>query len=218
VTAEAFAQRVGARRGPRGWIARCPAHDDRGPSLSIATGADGRVLLKCFAGCDAERIAAALGLRLSDLFEQDRRAKSSPQRARREPTPTEIKAELLREAWAFRERHGIAPTDNLLCAEKNQIRHIVSVRLGITLEPLVRPLWEGSYGGRERDPLWAAAFCRAWADLWFERGWPKPPYELADRAQQRRQLRPAIRIRIEERAAQIMSALAAAERAIDRSA
>ena len=56
---------------PRGdnWQARCPAHEDHQPSLSIREGDDGRVLLKCFAGCPVEAIVAALGLTLADLFE-----------------------------------------------------------------------------------------------------------------------------------------------------
>ncbi len=51
-----------------GWIARCPAHNDKHPSLSIKEGADGRVLLKCHAGCSAESIVRALGLEMRDLF------------------------------------------------------------------------------------------------------------------------------------------------------
>lgn len=50
------------------WTARCPAHPDRENSLSLSTGDDGRALLHCFAGCDPERIVAALGLTLTDLF------------------------------------------------------------------------------------------------------------------------------------------------------
>ncbi len=38
------------RNGAR-WSARCPAHPDKTPSLSIGTGDDGRVLLTCWAGC-----------------------------------------------------------------------------------------------------------------------------------------------------------------------
>lgn len=49
------------------WIARCPAHDDRGPSLSIRDTGD-KLLLHCFAGCDALDVVHALGLKLSDLF------------------------------------------------------------------------------------------------------------------------------------------------------
>lgn len=57
------------RASTEGWTARCPAHDDREPSLAVAIGADGRALVHCFAGCDAQRIVAAVGLELSDLFE-----------------------------------------------------------------------------------------------------------------------------------------------------
>lgn len=45
-----------------GWSCRCPAHDDHGPSLSVGTGDDGRVLLACHAGCTFDAIVAALGL------------------------------------------------------------------------------------------------------------------------------------------------------------
>lgn len=51
-----------------GWSARCPAHDDRRPSLSIAEGEDGAVLLKCHAGCETSVIVSAIDLKLSDLF------------------------------------------------------------------------------------------------------------------------------------------------------
>lgn len=50
------------------WQARCPAHDDHTPSLSITEGDDGKVLLKCFAGCTSEDITGAIGLTLRDLF------------------------------------------------------------------------------------------------------------------------------------------------------
>lgn len=56
------------RRAGKGYKACCPAHKDRHPSLSISEGGDGRVLLKCFAGCSTEAIANALGLTMSDLF------------------------------------------------------------------------------------------------------------------------------------------------------
>lgn len=56
------------RRGGRGWTARCPAHEDSTPSLSIGQGRDGRVLLKCHAGCELEEITRALDLQVSDLF------------------------------------------------------------------------------------------------------------------------------------------------------
>ena len=51
-----------------GWMACCPAHDDRNPSLSVSAGNDGRVLRNCFAGCPTESVLAALGLTAGDLF------------------------------------------------------------------------------------------------------------------------------------------------------
>lgn len=51
-----------------GWRALCPAHPDTKPSLSVREGADGRILLCCHAGCATERVVAALGLRMADLF------------------------------------------------------------------------------------------------------------------------------------------------------
>ena len=59
----------GVRRTGEGrWIARCPAHDDRHPSLAICEADDGRVLIRCFSGCGAAEIMAAAGLEMSDLF------------------------------------------------------------------------------------------------------------------------------------------------------
>jgi len=52
----------------KGWKALCPAHDDHKPSLKIDEGQDGRVLLKCFAGCDTKDILAAIGLTMRDLY------------------------------------------------------------------------------------------------------------------------------------------------------
>ncbi len=49
-------------------VARCPAHDDRSPSLAIRKCDDGRVLLHCFAGCETEDVLAALGLSFPDVM------------------------------------------------------------------------------------------------------------------------------------------------------
>jgi hypothetical protein len=49
------------------WLARCPAHDDRSPSLSIRETGD-RVLVHCFAGCAVSDVLLALGLGMADLF------------------------------------------------------------------------------------------------------------------------------------------------------
>jgi hypothetical protein len=54
--------------GP-GYVARCPAHEDRSPSLSLRDTGD-RVLLHCHAGCSTEEILDAIGLDWSDLFRE----------------------------------------------------------------------------------------------------------------------------------------------------
>jgi len=58
-----------AKRNGSGYMARCPAHEDRNPSLAISEGDDGRVLLHCHAGCQTAAILYALGLTKADLFE-----------------------------------------------------------------------------------------------------------------------------------------------------
>lgn len=50
------------------WIAQCPAHQDRSPSLAIQMIDDGRILLHCFAGCAPGDVVGAVGLALTDLF------------------------------------------------------------------------------------------------------------------------------------------------------
>jgi hypothetical protein len=68
MTAEQFANLLDARRSGEGWMAKCPAHEDRTASLSVGEGRDGRVLLSCFAGCSVYAITSAVGIELTDLF------------------------------------------------------------------------------------------------------------------------------------------------------
>ena len=60
--------KVGSHR----WTARCPAHEDRSPSLSIRNTDDGKILFHCFRGCAPDDILAALGLTWKDLYPEDR--------------------------------------------------------------------------------------------------------------------------------------------------
>lgn len=68
MNADVLSRLSGVRKAGDGWIARCPAHDDKRQSLSVGSGAGGRVLLKCHAGCSVEAITGALGLAMNDLF------------------------------------------------------------------------------------------------------------------------------------------------------
>lgn len=55
-------------RGRNNWQACCPAHADKGPSLSVRELDDGRVLVHCFAGCSIHEILQAVGMEMGDLF------------------------------------------------------------------------------------------------------------------------------------------------------
>ena len=60
MTAETIAKALGGRKAGTTWMARCPAHDDSRPSLSISVGKVGKVLVRCHAGCDQRDVIAAL--------------------------------------------------------------------------------------------------------------------------------------------------------------
>lgn len=50
------------------WSGRCPAHDDRDPSLSITEKDDGTILIHCHAGCGALEVLSAVGLEWGALY------------------------------------------------------------------------------------------------------------------------------------------------------
>ena len=87
-------------RGENRWAARCPSHDDRGPSLSIKEN-DGKLLVHCFAGCQPTEVCASLGLSVSDLFDN-----TSPRPSRRQTPP--VKRPDLRHIALNLELHALA--------------------------------------------------------------------------------------------------------------
>jgi hypothetical protein len=50
------------------YIACCPSHDDRNPSLAVKDLPDGRILIHCFAGCEPTNILHSIGLDMNALF------------------------------------------------------------------------------------------------------------------------------------------------------
>ncbi len=54
----------------KGFVAQCPAHEDRKASLTISSGDKG-VVVNCHAGCASERVVHALGLTMADLFYEE---------------------------------------------------------------------------------------------------------------------------------------------------
>jgi hypothetical protein len=67
---------------PDRWVARCPAHEDRAPSLSIRVTADGVILVHDFAGCTALDVCVAIGVEYADLFPDRRIRRVEPGRVR----------------------------------------------------------------------------------------------------------------------------------------
>ena len=56
---------------PDQWVACCPAHDDKSPSLALKQCDNGKILIKCWAGCGIDDIVGAIGIEISDLFPTD---------------------------------------------------------------------------------------------------------------------------------------------------
>ncbi len=86
MTAEFIARGLQGRKTGAGWIARCPAHDDSTPSLSVRD-SGGRVLVHCHTGCSQDDLIAAL--RSRGLW---------PEREKPDWTPAE------RASWAAEQR------------------------------------------------------------------------------------------------------------------
>lgn len=69
MSAETLLSRLQGVRGGKGrWNAKCPAHQDRSPSLAVKELPDGRVLLHCFAGCGTQAVLEAVGLTFRDVM------------------------------------------------------------------------------------------------------------------------------------------------------
>ena len=70
MTADALISRLEGVKvtGSGRWLALCPAHDDRRPSLSIAEKDDGVILIHCWSGCSAHEVLTAIDLDFNVLF------------------------------------------------------------------------------------------------------------------------------------------------------
>ncbi len=149
--AELAARFPGSKRSGTGWRAPCLAHGSKGGTLSIGEGRDGRLLLKCFAGCEAAEIAAAVGLELRDLMGQAANDQWSAVRPHRQPTRGEIREALRAAATGYRADHRLDAADRLVAADVNAIRHAVAARLGASGRATMRGL--GSRRPRARSAL-----------------------------------------------------------------
>jgi putative DNA primase/helicase len=97
--AESLARALDGRKTGAGWTARCPAHEDGTPSLSI-TQAGARVLVHCFAGCDQARLLAVL--RERGLWCANPKVQWRPAAKPKPPTPSVEALSLWRQAHPAR--------------------------------------------------------------------------------------------------------------------
>jgi hypothetical protein len=113
MTIEAILSRVkGVRRSGSGWLAKCSAHSDRGPSLSINEN-NGKILLHCFAGCTTDAVCAAIGIKVSELFLERGAIQPKPQIVRQ----AEKQISDLRSRLTPRER--VLPVTVVYCQPEN---------------------------------------------------------------------------------------------------
>lgn len=96
---EEFIKRLNkVKRHGTAYVACCPAHDDRSPSMSVKEGTDGRILVHCFAGCSHDDIVSAMGLEQKDLFADSRLTSNGRAAYARQKRQDELRGTLAHES------------------------------------------------------------------------------------------------------------------------
>lgn len=118
MSTQAILDRLGKVRGSNGkYRSQCPAHGSTGLTLGIKECDDGTTLLKCFAGCSAEDILAAIGLPVSEMFNDNPYDK--PKYGKKE-YERDLHDEMFYEIFKSDIKKGIKTTE----AQKAQFRYI----------------------------------------------------------------------------------------------
>jgi putative DNA primase/helicase len=89
----------GATRAGSQWLARCPAHSDKRPSLALRDGDEGRLLVHCFAGCEARFVLEELHYRGLFDWQPDPACRRRTQRPRSYDDGDAKRFELARHLW-----------------------------------------------------------------------------------------------------------------------
>ena len=166
MTAEEFARLLGGKRVGRGkWLARCPAHSDSHPSLSIAHGKKVDVVFRCMSmGCTNNEVLRAMGLKWKDILgERPKMSKEASARLRDEQTLyalRELKRALVSPAGAL-----LARRQYRLDAMRESLERRI-VALENVIDPRLRKI-------REREAK-TARFVEKWGwdklfEVYFER-------------------------------------------------
>jgi hypothetical protein len=147
----------------------CPAHADKSaPSLSIREGRDGRVLLKCFAGCDATEIVSVLDMKMRELYPwtpgmaAPKQKPRATQKTLKDAYQTALKSILDQRP----PQESDAPVST---AEINRARAITAFKFSdVELAPRAPKDWE-IHQPWDRDPLWPTWFGETLRDIMLMR-------------------------------------------------
>lgn len=164
--ADEFAALLNAKRVGRGkWVALCPAHPDKHPSLSITEGRKHPVVFKCMsAGCTQDEVIHAMGMTWKDILgERPKMSKEASARLRDEQTLyalRELKRALVSPAGAL-----LARRQYRLDAMRESLERRI-VALENVIDPRLRKI-------REREAK-TARFVEKWGwdklfEVYFER-------------------------------------------------
>lgn len=83
--------------GPNSFMALCPAHNDKSPSLAITQTDDGRVIFHCHAGCGPVEVLDSIDFRFQDLYPQSNLTSEQRKAYKRQKTKQEIQEALISE-------------------------------------------------------------------------------------------------------------------------
>lgn len=131
----------------RQWTCRCPAHDDRNPSCSVAELSTGRVRIKCFAGCEFAQLVEALGLEPREFYPG--RAKTAPTEAG--VTVNRLAFEKRLDADRLRAEYGVADikakgSPAVAIPYRDQTGRLVRRRIRSAVTGGTGVYWEGESG------------------------------------------------------------------------
>lgn len=128
------------------WVARCPAHEDRTPSLGILEKPDGVLLVLCRGGCETSDVMRAVGLSLADLYPRrarDHRARGDGGAWVREQRIADARASAARDAaYVLIVSEALAAGETLTPAERDALASAAG-RLRLAADRL----WEAEKNG-----------------------------------------------------------------------
>jgi putative DNA primase/helicase len=161
--AEMIGRALSGRKTGGAWMARCPSHEDREPSLSISDAKDGKVLVRCHAGCDQHHVIAALRSRgLWETKGTDRQENRAPgydgQRLLPEPDHTALqRTEAALRLWQASQRAEETPVETYLRSRGLHISPPPAIRFNTGLKHPSGSVWPAMVGlvtrGVDRVPI-----------------------------------------------------------------